>query len=622
MSTTAHIPFRDVPYLPLKLEIDRRPDGVIYINNGQPLKAAPPHMLAPLVRWAAERPDQVWLAERWPEDPAQPGWREVTYGEGLASVKRLAAAFLSEGAGEGAPVMILSRNSVDHALIMYGAMWAGSPVVPVTPAYATLSQDLVRFNYIDRLTAPKFIYVEDGREYQRALSSLDLTGRLVIYSRNAPQVPRAVSLEDFAAQAGPAVEAAYAALEPKTVAKYMLTSGSTGEPKAVINTHGMIASNAKMIRSVWDEARLDAITGGPQVMVNFLPWSHTYGANAILHNMLDWGGTLYLDQGAPTPQRLPEMLRNLKEIPTTQHTTVPQAWAALATALEEDDALAEVFFSRLISMAYGGAAMGQDIYERIQVVAVRVTGQRISLSAGYGATETSPTASNVHWPNDVMGLIGLPLPGNTFKLVPNAGKLEVRVKGVNVTPGYFRNPEKTAEAFDEEGYYKLGDAVRFVDPQHPEKGLAFDGRTVEEFKLASGTWVSAGAVRVAAVAACGGALSDAVVCGLNRDEIGLLGFLNLAWCQRLVGEALGAEELIRHPKVIEAVKAGLAAHNKTHPNAAARVARVLLQAVEPRADLGEITEKGYLNQSRTQGLREAEIALLYGPEAADGKVIL
>lgn len=620
--TTAHIPFREVPYLPLKLKIDRRPDGTILLDSGQPLKPYPPHMLAPLVQWAAERPGQIWLAERWPEDPAQPGWREVTYADGLAAVRRLAAAFLSEGAGPEAPVMILSRNAVDNALIMYGAMWAGSPAVPVTPAYATLSQDLVRFNYIDRLTSPKFIYVEDGREYQRALDSLDLTGRLVIYSRNAPNVPRAVSIEDFAGQAGPAVEAAYQRLTPQTVAKYMLTSGSTGEPKAVINTHGMIAANAKMIRSVWDEARLDEITGGPQVMVNFLPWSHTYGANAILHNMLDWGGTMYIDQGAPTPQRLPEMLRNLKEIPTTQHTTVPQAWAALATALEQDGELAEVFFSRLISMAYGGAAMGQDIYERIQQVAVRVTGQRISLSAGYGATETSPTASNVHWPNDRMGLIGLPLPGNTFKLVPAGEKLELRVRGVNVTPGYFRNPEKTAEAFDEEGFYRLGDAVKFVDPDRPEKGLAFDGRTVEEFKLASGTWVSAGAVRVAAVAACGGALSDAVVCGLNRDEIGLLGFLNLAWCQRLVGEALPVEALVGHPKVHEAIKAGLAAHNRAHPNAAARIARIVLQPVDPRSDLGEITEKGYLNQSRTLSLRADQVDLLYSPEFAAGKILI
>ena len=621
MSKTAHIPFREVPYLPLKLKIDRRPDGTIYLDSGHPLKAHPPHMLAPLVKWGAERADQVWLAERWPEDPAADDWRRMTYADGLAGVRRIAAAFLSEGAGQDAPVMILSKNSIDNALVMYGAMWASSPAVPVTPAYATLSQDLLRLRYIDQLTTPKFIYVEDGKEYQRALDSLDLTGRLVIYSRNAPDVPRAVSLEDFAGQAGPAVDEAYARLTPKTVAKYMLTSGSTGEPKAVINIHGMVAANAKMIRSVWNEERLDAITGGPQVMVNFLPWSHTYGTHSILHNMLDWGGTLYICQGAPTPARLPEMIRNLKEIPTTQHTTVPQAWAALATALEQDDALAEVFFSRLTSMAYGGASMGQDIYERIQEVAVRVTGERISLSAGYGATETSPTASNVHWPNDRMGLIGLPLPGNTFKLVPAGDKLELRVKGVNVTPGYFRNPEKTAEAFDEEGYYKLGDAVKFVDPGQPERGLAFDGRTVEEFKLASGTWVSAGAVRVAAVAACGGALSDAVVCGLNKDEIGLLGFLNLAWCQRLVGEALPADQLIAHPKVQEVVKAGLAAHNKAHPNAAARIARILLQPQEPRADLGEITEKGYINQSRTQALRADQLDLLYAADAAAGKIL-
>lgn len=622
MSTTAHIPFREVPYLPLKLKVDRRADGTIYLDNGQPLKAHPSHMLAPLVKWAAERPDQVWLAERWPEDPAAPDWRRVTYAEGLATVRRIAAAFLSEGAGQDAPVMILSKNSIDNALVMYAAMWAGSPAVPVTPAYATLSQDLVRFNYIDRLTTPKFIYVEDGREYQRALDSLDLTDRIVIYSRNAPQAPRAVSLEDFAGQAGPAVDVAYERLGATMVAKYMLTSGSTGEPKAVINTQGMVAANAKMIRSVWDEDRLDALTGGPQVMVNFLPWSHTYGTHSILHNMLDWGGTLYICQGAPTPQRLPEMIRNLKEIPTTQHTTVPQAWAALATALEQDGELAEVFFSRLISMAYGGASMGQDIYERIQEVAVRVTGERISLSAGYGATETSPTASNVHWPNDRMGLIGLPLPGNTFKLVPAGGKLELRVKGVNVTPGYFRNPEKTAEAFDDEGYYRLGDAVKFVDPAIPEKGLAFDGRTVEEFKLASGTWVSAGAVRMAAVTASGGVLSDAVVCGLNRDEIGLLGFLNEAFCQRLAGGGVTLDALVRHPEIEAALRKGLAAHNKANPNASARIARILLQDIQPRPDLGEITEKGYLNQSRTQELRAGQIEVLYSDRDVPGKFLI
>jgi feruloyl-CoA synthase len=609
--STSNLPFRDVPYLPLKLDVDRRADGTIYLNNGQPLKPYPPHLLAPLVKWASEAPDRIWLAERIPEDPQSDGWREMTYAEGLVRVKRLAQAFIDAGAGPDAPLMILSKNAIDHALVMYAAMWAGSPVVPVTPAYALLSEDFARLKYIDRLTEPKFIYVEDGAEYQRGLDGMGVGSRLVLYSRNKPKGSDCVSIGRFAKAPTNAVDAAYAALTPETVAKYMLTSGSTGEPKAVINLHGMVAANAKMIRSVWDEARLNQITGGPQVMCNFLPWSHTYGAHSILHNMLDWGGTLYLDQGAPTPARLPEMIRNLKEIPTTQHTTVPAAWAALATELERDDDLAQSFFKRLVCMAYGGAAMGQDIYERIQAVAVGVTGERISLSAGYGATETSPTASNVHWPNDVMGLIGLPLPGNTFKLVPNAEKLELRVKGVNVTPGYYRNPERTAEAFDEEGFYRLGDAVRFVDPERPEKGLAFDGRTAEEFKLASGTWVSAGTVRVQAVAATGGALSDAVVCGLNRNEICLLGFLNEAWCQRLVGETLPLAELSRHPKVIEAVKAGLQKHNAANPKPSARIARIVLQETPPQADAGEITEKGYINQGRTLDLRKEQVEMLY-----------
>lgn len=620
--STSSLPFREVPYLPLRLTVDRRPDGTIYLDNGQPLKPFPPHMLAPLVKWAGEAPDRVWLAERVPEEPAAGGWRQITYAEGLERVRRLAQGFLDAGAGPDAPVMILSSNAIDHALVMYAAMWAGSPVVPVTPAYALLSQDFARLKYIDQLTEPKFLYVEDGAAYQRGLDGMGAGSRLVLYSRHEPKGCASANIGRFAKEATDAVDAAYAALRPETVAKYMLTSGSTGEPKAVINLHGMVAANAKMIRSVWDEARLEAITGGPQVMCNFLPWSHTYGAHSILHNMLDWGGTLYLDQGAPTPARLPEMIRNLKEISTTQHTTVPAAWAALATELERDEELAEAFFRRLVCMAYGGAAMGQDIYERIQAVAVAVTGERISLSAGYGATETSPTASNVHWPNDVMGLIGLPLPGNTLKLVPNAGKLELRVKGVNVTPGYYRNPVQTAAAFDEDGYYRLGDAVRFVDPEHPEKGLAFDGRTAEEFKLASGTWVSAGTVRVQAVAATGGALSDAVVCGLNRDEICLLGFLNAPWCQRLVGQALPEAELSRHPEVIAVVKAGLRKHNAANPKPSARIARILLQETPPRADAGEITEKGYMNQGRTLELRKDQVEMLYAGSVSDPVVII
>jgi len=621
MSETSHIPFREVPYLPQKLEIERRGDGSILLNNGQPLKAHPPHMLWPLKHWAEHAPDRTWLAQRDPVESSKPGWQELSYAEAWDRVQALAQGFLNAGAGD-APIMILSRNTIDHALVMYAAMLAGCPVVPVTPAYALLSQDFARLNYVDQLVEPSVIYVEDGAEYQRGLDGMNIADRLVLYSRNAPVGYKCAALDEFAQPGGNSVAEAYDRLTPQTVAKYMLTSGSTGEPKAVINTHGMIAANAKMIRSVWDEARLAEVTGKVQVMCNFLPWSHTYGANAILHNMTDWGGTLYLDWGAPTPARLPEMIRNMKAVSTTQHTTVPAAWAALATEFEKDEALAETFFKRICSMAYGGAAMGQDIYERIQKVAVRVTGQRISLSAGYGATETAPTASNVHWPNDTMGLIGLPLPGNTFKLVPAGEKLELRVKGVNVTPGYYRNEEKTRAAFDEEGFYRLGDAVRFVDPNQPEKGLAFDGRTAEEFKLANGTWVSAGKLRVQAVQAVDGALADAVVCGLNQDEVCLLGFVNETFCQRLVGESLSMDQLIDHPDVIEAIRSGLQKHNATHPNAASRIARILLQPTPPQADAGEITEKGYINQNKAQTLRGDDVQRLYSDGITEGVIVL
>ena len=620
MSDTQHIPFRDVPYLPQKMTVTRRDDGSILLDNGQPLKDFPPHMLWPLKHWAEAAPERTWLAQRDPVDPSRPGWQEISYAEAWTRIQALAQGFLNAGAD--GPVMILSRNTIDHALVMYGAMLAGLPVVPVTPAYALISQDFARLNYVDGLVEPKFIYVEDGTEYQRGLDGMQVGDRLVLYSRNAPEGYRAEAIDAFAVPGGNSVAEAYDRLTSETVAKYMLTSGSTGEPKAVINTHGMIAANAKMIRSVWDEKRLAEVTGEVQVMCNFLPWSHTYGANAILHNMTDWGGTLYLDWGAPTPARLPEMIRNMSDVSTTQHTTVPAAWAALATEFERDEALAETFFKRICSMAYGGAAMGQDIYERIQTVAVRVTGKRISLSAGYGATETSPTASNVHWPNDTMGLIGLPLPGNTFKLVPAGEKLELRVKGVNVTPGYYRNPEKTAAAFDEEGFYRLGDAVRFVDEADPNKGLAFDGRTEEEFKLANGTWVSAGKLRVQAVEAVNGALSDAVVCGLNKDEVCLLGFLNESYCQRLVGDSLSLDDLARHPKVVAAVREGLSAHNSAHPNAAGRIARVLLQATPPQADAGEITEKGYINQNKAQTLRATEVEALYTSSSSERVIIL
>ena len=610
-ATHPDIPFREVPYLPLKLNVSKRPDGTTILESGHPLKTFPPNMLAPLIHWANFAPNRVWLAQRNSDNPEIGGWETITYEEALRQIREFAQGFLNEGAGNDCPVVILSRNSIEHALVMYGAMWAGSPVVPVTPAYALLSKDLSRLKYVDQLTRPKIIYVDDGVQYQRGIDGMEISNRLVLYRKNKPNNCRSIALNNFGQIPTADVEAAYNKLTPETVAKYMLTSGSTGEPKAVINTHKNIASNAKMIRSIWEEERLAEVSGEIQVMCNFLPWSHTYGANAILHNILDWGGTLYIDWGAPTKDRLREMLRNLQDVSPTQHTTVPAAWAALATEFEQNDALANKFFKNLVVMAYGGASMGQDIYERIQKVAVATTGSRISLSAGYGATETSPTASNVHWPNDTMGLIGLPLPGNSFKLVPIGEKTELRIKGVNVTPGYYRNPEKTSESFDDEGYYKIGDAVRFADPSNPERGLAFDGRIAEEFKLSSGTWVSTGTVRIKVIEAVDGALLDVVVCGLNRTEICLLGFLNEEWCRRYIGTKADLKDLVRHPRIVENVSQGIERYNVSFPNNATRIARILLQKEMPMLDRGEITEKGYINQNKTLEFRYEDVERLY-----------
>lgn len=616
-----YIPFREVPYLPLKLNVVRRSDGTTILESGHPLKSFPSTMLSPLIHWAEKTPDRIWLAQRNPENPQTGEWETITYQEALHRIKALAQGFLYEGAGADSPVMILSRNSIENALVMYGTMWAGSPVVPVTPAYALLSKDLNRLKYIDNLTQPKIIYVDDGQQYQRGIDGITIGDRLVLYRINKPNNCRSLNVGDFGQKPTGEVEEAYSRLRPETVAKYMLTSGSTGEPKAVINSHKNIAANAKMIRSVWDEKRLAEVSGECQVMCNFLPWSHTYGANAILHNLTDWGGTLYIDWGAPTNARLKEMLRNLQDVSPTQHTTVPAAWAALATEFERNQDLARNFFKNIVVMAYGGASMGQDIYERIQKVAIATTGRRISLSAGYGATETSPTASNVHWPNDTMGLIGLPLPGNSFKLVPIGEKTELRIKGVNVTPGYYRNPEKTAESFDQEGYYRIGDAVRFVDPNNPERGLAFDGRMAEEFKLSSGTWVAAGTVRVKVIEAVDGALLDVVVCGLNRSEICLLGFLNEEWCRRQIGESLALKDLVSHPDIIRIISNGVAKYNANFPNNATRIARMILQNTMPQLDKGEITEKGYINQNKTLENRHGDVQRLYA-SSLDSDVIV
>ena len=567
---------RDPRYAPRRLDVERRPDGSILLHNPTPVPQAFRTALDALDHWAVATPDAPWLAER-----SGDGWRIVTYGEARDRIEAITGGLADMGLIGEAPMLILARNGVDHALIAFAAMSLGMPIAAVSPQYGLAGADLSRLAHAVDLLAPGSVYVDDAAAFAGALDAEFLTGTPVIAGRNGRggDTSLAALLRTEPIRARPA---------PDAIAKLLLTSGSTGAPKAVMCLHAAVAANAAQVAACYDDPE-------PPVVVNQAPWSHSLGANAILQMVLHRGGVLYIDAGAPTAGRQGETVRNLRQIAPTYHNMVPAGWDLLAAELERDDALARTFFSRVRVMQYGGAALGQSTCDRIQAVAVRTVGETISFASGYGATETGPTATNVHWPNRTMGLMGLPVPGTTVKLVPAQGRLEFRVKGPQLSAGYYRNPAATAAAFDDEGFYQLGDAARLIDPGDLTQGLAFDGRLSENFKLASGTFVNVGALRVAAVSAIGGAASDAIVCGENQSGVGLLVFR----------AASGRDDDIR---------TGLERYNKTAAGGA-RIARALILADAPHAHSGEITDKGYINQTLARVRRAADIAALFADPA-------
>lgn len=583
----ADLGMRDPRYAPVRLVVDRRADGSVLLFNPTPFDQAFVTTLDALDHWAAATPERAWLAER-----SGDGWREVSYGEGAERVAGLAGGLANLGLASGAPLLILARNGVDHALIAFAAMSRAIPVAAVSAQYGLAGADLSRLAHAVRLLAPRAVFVDDAAAFAGALDSGLLAGLPVIAGRN--RGPGQIALADLLAASPIGAVAAGG-----DIAKLLLTSGSTGAPKAVVQTHAAVAANAAQVAACFDDP-------DPPLVVNQAPWSHSLGANAILQMVTHRGGTLYIDAGQPTAGRIAETVRNLREIAPTYHNMVPAGWDLLAGELERDAALARRFFSRVRVLQYGGAAMGQSVCDRIQAVALAVAGVRISFASGYGATETGPTATNVHWPNLTMGLMGLPVPGTTVKLSPVDGRLELRVKGPQVSSGYYNDAAATASAFDDEGFYRLGDAARLVDPDAPERGLIFDGRLAENFKLASGTFVNAGAVRIAAVSAIGGAAADAVVCGEGREAAGLLVFLNAPFCRRLAPRG----ELATHPAVRRAVRDGLARYNAA-ARGANRIARAVILDGPPNAAEGEITDKGYINQATARVLRATEVAMLF-----------
>jgi feruloyl-CoA synthase len=476
-------------------------------------------------------------------------------------------------------VAILSDNSIEHALLALGAMHVGVPVAPISPAYSLMSKDFAKLKQIFELLRPGLVFAADAEKFAPALAAV-----------GAASTPVSRLLET---NPGATLEIAFSRLTPDTVAKILFTSGSTGAPKGVINTHRMLCANQQMLAQVWP-----FLEDKVQTIVDWLPWNHTCGGNCCFYLMLRNGGTLYIDGGKPAPGLIETTARNLKDISPTLYFNVPRGFDLLLPFLEQDAALRRSFFRDLDMLFYAAAALPPNLWERLEAMALAETGGARAMISSWGSTETAPSAAAVHYPIERAGVIGLPNPGCELKLVPAAGKLEVRVRGPHVTPGYFRREDLTRAAFDEEGFYRIGDAMKFAEPARPEKGLVFDGRVAEDFKLTSGTWVHVGAVRVNLIAAGNPLIQDAVITGHDRDEIGALVFLSPA-ARELAPEALRA-------KLAGALRA-LAADggSSTHPG------RLLVLDEPPSIAANEITDKGYINQRAVHARRAALVEKLH-----------
>ncbi|MCK1548990.1 AMP-binding protein [Bradyrhizobium sp. 177] len=609
--------FRKVKWLGRDIDVERRDDGTVVLKSRIPLQTYEKHIPASLAKWAKEAPERIWLAQRGGPNRE---WRKLSYGEAKRIVDALTQGLLNL-ALDGRPVTILSGNSIEHALMTQAAMQARVPAAPVSPAYSLMSHDHVKLKYPFDLIKPGVVMVQDGPTFEKALKALDLTGVTIVHVLRPCDGIESVSFAELAATAVTAdVEASIAKITPETVGKLLFTSGSTGMPKAVINTQAMMCANAAMMMQVRPRD-----PGGPiSTMLDWMPWNHTMGGNAAFHPILVDGGTLYIDDGRPMPGQFEETLRNLREISPTYYANVPAGYAALAAAMEKDEALCRSFFKNLSIMAYGGARLPDDLYDRMQALAVKTTGERIVFYTGWGSTETAPTSTGTYWDTERVGLIGLPFPGVELKMVPFGSKYELRLRGVNVTPGYFGQPDLTKKMFDEEGFYCIGDAGIFVDDTDPVKGIIFAGRVVEDFKLTTGTFVHVGSLRTDAIAAATPVVHDALVAGQDRAFIGLLAWPNLHACRQLVGKPdLSFEDAVTHPEVIACFRRGLEAHNRECEGASSRIiARVMLMAEPPSIDGNELTDKGYINQRAGLERRAALVGRLYADKPDQDVIIL
>ena len=553
-----------------------------------------------LEHWAKETPDAAAFAE----PSAQGGWHVLSWLALRRRVGSVAQALLDLQLPKDQPLVVLSDNSLDHLVLMLAGMHIGRPVCTVSSGYCRLAgTDFSRIHGILQALQPSLVYASDARTYAAALRDAPIDA-VTVFSDGAEQHPGALCFQSLATTAeSPAVLAAYAAITPNTHAKYLLTSGSTGHPKVVINTHGMLTANQQMLAQT-----LRFLDREKPVLLDWLPWSHTFGGNHNMNLVLRSGGTMYIDDGRPLPGAIDKTLAHLREVQPTLYFNVPKGYDMMLPALEADDALARRFFEKLRMVFYAGAGMPPSTWKRLEAVAARVRAEPVWFTTSWGSTETSPAITFAHWQLDGPGVIGLPMPGAELKFVPNGDKLEMRVRGPNIFSGYRNNDEATAAAFDEEGYYCIGDAGYLFDEADPSQGVVFNGRVAEDFKLTTGTWVSVGTLRLAVVNALSPLAQDIVVTGHDRNQLGALVFLTEAARQ------LPAAELA------DQVRSKLQSLKATGAGSSQVPTRVLLLPDAPSMAAGEVTDKGYLNQRLTLQRRAAEVEALYA-DPLDPRVI-
>ena len=584
---------------------DRRADGSIVLKSLTPLRESARCVGDWLEQWARQAPARIFLGDRAGVEAA---WKTVTYKDALKQVRSAAAWILAQGLSAERPLVILSDNGVDHALFALAAQHVGVPSASISPAYSLMSRDFDKLKSMIGLLRPGAIYVSGTKPFAAALAAIAPLHSAVIVSSGADD-PDAIAFPDIAATPEtPDVAKAFASVTPDTIAKFLFTSGSTGTPKAVINTQRMLTSSQQAKAQTWSflEAASDL------VILDWLPWSHTFGANHNFNLVLRNGGTLYVDGGKPAPGLFATSLASLKSLMPTVYFNVPRGFDMLIAALRGDDELRRRFFGEVKFAFYAGAALPQNLWDALEELSIKTVGRALPMVSAWGSTETSPLATDCHFQARRSGNIGVPIPGTELKLVPSGNKLEVRVRGPNVTPGYWKAPELTAQAFDIEGFYLIGDAVTFADPARPELGLFFDGRVAEDFKLNSGTWVNVGNLRVAGIAALAPLVQDIVVTGHGGDEVRFLVFPNIAACRAYAGlpDGVDVKDVIGHDKVRSGIAQGLAQLKAQSGNSSGHATRALLLAEPASVDGGEITDKGYINQRAALTRRAGAVAVL------------